>query len=273
MLISALLVLVAASGDPPAAVPPVDQAWTILKDGVENKSSYTRTRAVKALALLPANRRGEELAHKALSDPSPNVRAAAATALGEINDLAARPKLREALNDKEAKVVIAAANALYALKDPAAYEVYYELLTGNRKSSNGVVHSELNTLKDRREIERLALETGVGFVPFGGAGWEAWKTVTKDDKSPVRAAAAEKLAHDPDPKSGTALVTACFDHKWIVRAAAVTAIARRGDPALLPSAQRLLTDGSDSVRFDAAAAVIRLSADARTRPRTNPNSH
>jgi HEAT repeat protein len=269
MVISAVLMLLAASGDPPASVPAVDQAWTILKDGVESKRSETRTKAVEALALLPANRHAEQIACKALSDPSPGVRAAAATTLGQMDDLGARPELREALNDKEAKVVVAAANALYALRDPAAYEVYYELLTGDRKSSNGMVHSELNTLRDRREIERLAFETGVGFVPFGGAGWEAWKTVTKDDKSPVRAAAAEKLAHDADPKSATALVTACFDHKWIVRAAAVTAIAKRGDPTLLPSAQRLLSDGNNAVRFDAAAAVIRLSASIAGRPKSS----
>lgn len=252
--------LLAFGGVPlPPGPPSIDRAWTILRDGFEDKSSEKRTKAVQALALLPANRRAGEIARKALSDANADVRAAAAIALGQMDDIAARPKLREALNDKEAKVVIAAANALYALKDPAAYDVYYELLTGGRKSSNGIVHSELNTLKDRREVERLALETGIGFIPFGGAGWEAWKTVTKDDKSPVRAAAAEKLAHDPDPKSATALAAACFDRKWIVRAAAVTAIAKRGDPTLLPSAQRLLTDSNDSVRFDAAAAVIRLS--------------
>lgn len=259
MVISALLALLAISGDPAPDAPPVDQAWSVLKDGVESGSSYKRTKAVEALALLPANRHAEDMALKALADPTANVRAAAATTLGQMDDVAARPKLRDALNDREVKVVIAAANALYVLRDPAAYEVYYALLTGDRKSSNGVVHSELNTLKDRREVERLAFETGIGFVPFGGAGWEAWKTVTKDDKSPVRAAAAEKLAHDADPKSGTALITACFDHKWIVRAAAVTAIAKRGDPTLMPSVRRLLTDGNDSVRFDAAAALIRLS--------------
>jgi HEAT repeat protein len=245
---------------PPAPEPaPVDRAWHILKGGVEDRSSDKRAKAVKALALLTANRQAEEMALKALCDPSSNVRAAAATTLGQMDDLGAKPKLREALNDKEVKVVIAAANALYALKDPAAYDVYYELLTGKRKGSDGLLHSELNTLKDRREVERLAFETGLGFVPFGGMGWEAWKTMTKDDTSPVRAAAAEKLAHDPDPATATALGDACFDHKWSVRAAAAAAIAKRNDPKLLSSVEPLLRDDNDLVRFDAAAAVIRLS--------------
>lgn len=268
MLFLANLTLLAFWRAPqPPAPPSTDQAWTILKDGAENKSPQIRTKAIQALALLPANRHAEEMARKALSDLNLNVRAAAATTLGQINDIGARPKLRDALNDKEVKVVIAAANALYALKDPAAYDVYYALLTGKRKSSDSLVHSELNTLKNRDEVERLAFETGIGFVPFGGMGWEAWKTVTKDDQSPVRAAAADKLAHDPDPTSATALVDACSDHKWRVRAAAVSAIAKRGDPALMSSLEPLLTEGNDTVRFDAAAAVIRLSTSTSRRTR------
>lgn len=266
MLVLAFLALLA--GDLPASVSSVDQAWTILKDAAESKNSDKRVKALEALALLPANHRAEEMAIKALSDPSANVRAAAASTLGQMGDSAARPKLRDALNDKEIKVVIAAGNALYALKDPAAYNLYYALLTGDRKSSDGLVHSELNTLKTRSEIERLAFETGLGFVPFGGMGWEAWKTVTKDDTSPVRAAAAEKLAHDPDPNTATALANACSDRKWRVRAAAATAISKRGDPAFLSSLEPLLTDGNNTVRFDAAAAVIRLSvATGSFRPR------
>ena len=272
MLLVANLTFLALSGTPPQTEPAhTDQAWTILKDGVGNKNAEKRTKAVQALALLSANRRAEEMAQNMLSDPSPVVRAAAATALGQMGDISARAKLRNALDDREAKVVIAAANALYALKDPVAYDVYYALLTGERKGSSGLLHSELNTLKDRREVERLAFETGIGFVPFGGMGWEAWKTVTKDDTSPVRAAAAEKLAHDPDPMSAEALSNACSDRKWRVRVAAVDAIAKRGDPALLHSLEPLLTDGNDSVRFRTAAAVIRLSWITDDRRRARPN--
>ena len=267
MLIFAFLALL--STDLPAPAPSVDQAWTILKDGVEDKSADKRAKALQALVLLPANRRAEEMAVRALADPSSNVRAAAANSLGQMGDSGARPKLREALNDKEIKVVIAAANALYALKDPAAYDIYYALLTGDRKSNDGFVHSQLKTLKDRSEVEHLAFETGIGFVPFGGMGWEAWKTVTKDDISPVRAAAAEKLARDPDPSTTTALANACSDRKWRVRAAAVTAIAKRGDPALLRAVKPLLTEENDTVRFTAAAAVIRLSSGTAPRARAN----
>jgi HEAT repeat protein len=265
------VILAMWSAQPSAHVVPVDRAWSILKEGAASKSPYTRARAVHAIAVLVGNRRAQEMAEKALADPDTNVRVEAATSLGQIGGIAARAKLKAALEDKEVKVVIAAANSLWALKDPACYDVYYALLTGERKGSNGLLQSELATIKDRKSAEKLAFETGIGFVPFGGMGWEAWKTVTKDDTSPVRAAAAERLAHDPDSKSADALAMACTDKKWRVRAAVVNAIAKRGDPALIGSVEPLLLDANQTVRFDAAAAVIRLAgiSDERRRPASN----
>ena len=218
---------------------------------------------------MPKNPRAQELAEKALSDVNADVRIAATTALGVMGATSSRHKLEAMLNDKEVKVAVAAANALYLLRDPAAYEVYYALLTGQRKSSAGLLQSELNTLKDRKSVEKLAFETGIGFVPFGGMGYEAWKTVTQDDVSPVRAAAAEKLATDPDPKTGEALAKSCSDKKWRVRAAVVTAIAKRGDPALISPLIPLLTDENRTVQYDAAAAILRLSASRGAIRRTN----
>ncbi|MBV9300956.1 MAG: HEAT repeat domain-containing protein [Acidobacteriaceae bacterium] len=236
-----------------------DRSWSILQAALEDKSSDKRVKALHALSLLTNNAQAGDLAEKALADPSPHVRSAAAKSLGQMKAAAARPKLREALNDPEIEVVIAAANALYVFKDPAAYEVYYALLTGERKSSAGILRTELKSLKDRHTIEKMAFETGIGFVPFGGMGYEAWKTVTQDDTSPVRAAAAERLATDPDAKSGTALAHECSDNKWRVRQAAVDAIAARGDPALSYGLIAVLEDPNDNVRFDAAAAIIRFN--------------
>lgn len=240
--------------------PSVDDAWKVLKQGVEDKSSYKRANAVHALGLLPNNQRAREMAERALTDENADVRLEGATALGQMGAVSSRQKLRDALNDKDAKVVVAAANSLYILKDPAAYEVYYALLTGGRKSSAGLLQSELNTLKDRKALEKLIVETGIGFVPFGGMGYEAWKTVTHDDTSPVRAAAAEKLATDPDPESGDALATFCADKKWRVRVAVVDAIAKRGDPKLADALVPLLADENDQVRDMAAAAILHLEA-------------
>jgi HEAT repeat protein len=258
------LLLLAAAGIPPPHMPqPVDRAWTLLDDGLNNKDAAKRSKAVHALGLIHNSRRAQTLAEKALVDMNKEVRVEAATALGRLGSRSAAPKLHQALRDPEVKVVIAAANALYQLKDPAAFDIYYALLTGERKSSEGLVQSQLDTLRDRKQVEKLAFEAGIGFVPFGGLGYEAWKTITRDDTSPVRAAAAERLATDPDPKSASALTQFCSDKKWQVRAAVVHAIAERRDRALLDPVISLMDDENDNVRYDAAATVVELSASPR----------
>lgn len=265
-MVAILLILItsqAASTNPAA----VDQAWTLIKDGVNSANSFRRAKAVHALGFLTKNTKAQEWAETALADPNGEVRVEAANALGRMGAVSARPKLKDALNDKDIKVVLAAANSLYLLKDPAAYEVWYALLTGERKSSAGLLQSQLETLKDRRAMEKLVFETGIGFVPFGGMGYEAWKTVTHDDTTPVRVAAAEKLASDPDPKTGDALARSCSDRKWQVRAASADAIGTRGDPALLASVIPLLNDENETVRSEAAAAIIRLSSSRQGRRR------
>jgi HEAT repeat protein len=243
---------------------PSDKAWSVLHEGLENKSAEKRAAAIHALGLVRRNSNAQALAEKALQDDKAEVRAEAAQALAEMSAGSARPKLIAALNDNEVKVVIAAANALYVLKDPAAYQVYYTLLTGERKSSSGLVQTQLNALKDRKQLEKMMFEAGIGFIPYASMGWDAWKVITHDDSSAVQAAAAEKLATDPDPKSAQALAESTSDKKWRVRAGAASAIARRGDPKLIEALVPLLFDDNDTVRYEAAGAVLRLTAPRRS---------
>ena len=130
------------------------------------------------------------------------MRAAGAEALGQIGLPAAAPALKKALKDESAEVVFSAAGALFELKDPAAYEVYFAVLTGERKSGEGLVQSQLDLLKDPQALAKIGFETGIGFIPFGGIGYKAVKAFTTDKTSPVRAAAAQKLVgdHDPQPR-------------------------------------------------------------------------
>jgi HEAT repeat protein len=262
MTIFALLFFVLAmqtpGTQPPEPAESVDAAWSILSNGLSDKSSDRRAKAAHGLGLLQQNARAQGMAEKALADGSPDVRAQAATALGAMGAAASQEKLKAALKDTQLRVVVAAANALYIFKNPAAYDIYYALLTGERKGP-GMVKSQLDTLKDKKQLEQLMFETGLGFVPFGGMGYEAWRRMTHDDSSPIRAAAAEKLTSDPDPQTTRALGRACSDSRWRIRLAVVDAIAKRGDPQLLFSVSPLMYDGNDDVRFEAAAAVIRLS--------------
>ncbi len=244
----------------PASETPTERSWQILQQGLENKRAEKRANAVHALRLLPNNPRAQMMAESALADPNPNVRAAAARALGPMGAVSSVPKLKAVLDDKEPAVVLAAAHSLFLLGDREdSYEIDYEMLIGERKAADGFMASGVNELKNPKAVAVIGLETGLGFVPFGGAGYEVFKRARKDDRTPVRAAAARELATDGDPKIRAALARACSDKKWRVRAAAVDAIAKIEDPTLLNAITPVLDDKSDIVRYDASAAVLRLS--------------
>ena len=258
----ALLLLIAlespSTATPKSPVEAVHRAWNILNEGIDNQDAAKRAKAVHALGLLRTSRRAQGNVAKALEDENVYVRVEAAAALGRLGATSARPKLRRALDDKEIKVVIAVTNALYQLKDPMAFDVYYAILVGERKSSNGLVQSQLDRLRNRTEMEKLAFQVGIGFVPFGGMGYEAWKTITQDNAAAVRVLAVERLAQDPDPKSADALIQTRFDKSWQVRAAVASAIAERLDRSLLEPVAAMMDDSNDNVRFDAAASVVEL---------------
>jgi len=146
------------------------------------------------------------------------------------------------------------------MHDDSAYEVYYEVLTGERKAGKGLIASQTSILKDPKKMAQLGFEEGIGFIPFAGIGWEAIKVIRKDDSSPVRAAAAKVLAKDPDPAATKALADAVGDKSWLVRAAALEALAKRGDPSVLDTVQLYVSDEKDAVKYTAAAAVLRLTA-------------
>ena len=245
---------------------PRHKAWDMLQNAAMSKQTVDRTDGVRALGLLNGDARARQIAEDALQDPKPEVRAAAATALGQMHATESIPKLLKALGDSKVPVVMAAAHSLRELKDTSdAYAVYFDLLTGNRKSGDGLIASQVETLKNPKELAKIGISEGIGFVPFAGIGWDAYRTMHKKDPNPVRAVAATYLAHDPDPATARALVAATGDKNWIVRAAAIEAIAQRGDPSLASKVQLRFSDRNPKVRYSAAAAVIRLSAIGSTK--------
>jgi HEAT repeat protein len=255
----ALLLLILAGSRPTFTQTKSDEAWEIIRVNVHEKETAKRTQATRVLGLLPGDPQALELANKAAADEKPEVRAAAATALGQLHSRSSISRLHALLSDAEPSVALAAASALILYKDPAAYEVYYEFLTGERKTGKGVIADQMKTLKDPKKMAELGVEEGIGFIPFAGIGLSAFQTLHVDDASPVRAAAAKMLTTDPDPGSGQALVNATSDKSWVVKTAALEAIAKRGDPQLLDGILPAMKDDNTSVRCTAAAAVIRLS--------------
>jgi HEAT repeat protein len=267
-----LLILISLSAISPfaandrSAPDPQEQAWQVLRTGLSHKRASERTVAVQALSLLPANRRATTFALHALRDEDVQVRAAAAVVVGQQHARSAIPALKDALNDTQVSVVMAAAHSLLLLKDKSAYDVYYAVLMGDRKSDKGLVQSQLDRLKDPKQLAQIGISEGMGFVPFGGMGYEAYRTIHSHNGSPARASAARFLAEDPDPISEDALLQAALaDKDEDVRLAALDALAQRGDPHCIERLAKNLTDDKAAVRYRTASVIINLSRAQKSR--------
>ncbi len=260
LLTNAVLLTVACCAQTAAS-----PGWPLLEEGLQQKSSVQRLAAVRVLGLIPDDPHATELAERALKDTNSRVRAAAATALGQMHASGADASLKQALNDKNLSVVMAAAHALRLLNDPACYEVYYAVFTGERKNDSGMMAQEMKALHDPKEVAKMGFSEGIGYVPFAGIGWEALQTIMKDRKSGAAAKAAliSALATDPVARTRPVLLTASQNQNWVLRVAALDAIAKRGDSSLLPRIEPRLSDHKREVRYTAAATVIHLSDLAR----------
>jgi HEAT repeat protein len=227
--------------------------------GAHGSNMDKRANAVQALGLASGDLEAVRLAEDALGDKEALVRGAAAKALGALGSPESIPKLQNLLADKDISVALAVGHALVQLKSNSGYDVYYSLVVGVRKGRTSPITEELNQMKTPARAIRFAFDQGIGFLPYGGYGMEAYHAWKKRSTAPTRAAAARELAGDPDPRAGQALAKAVSDKDWSVRAAAVEAIAKRGDPALLANIVPAMSDKKDIVRYSAAAAVLRLS--------------
>ena len=273
VILSSVATLSSAQDSTPSSV---QTAWTVLNAGLGDNSTDLRVRSARVLGELSDNKKAEDAALTALSgDKQPQVRAAAAQALGDMGAKDAKPQLIAAFQDADPSVIIAAAHSLIQLGDDRGYNVYYAILTGQQKTGTSLTEQQKQLLHDPKKIASLGGQAALGFVPFGGLAFSGYKLLTRDDTSPVLAAAALTLAKDPDPKSGDALADASASQdKWLVRAAAFDAIAKRGDPSLLKAAEAGLQDDKDQVRISAAGAVIRLTdIQSHPRPEAKPERH
>lgn len=247
--------------DEPKQLSPREQAWPVLRAGLADTKTPNRRDAVKALSLITGNRTVERMAEHALQDSNPSVRSAAALTLGQLHARASIPALKEALSDKEISVVLSATYSLFLLNDKTAYGIYYAILMRDKKSSEGMIQSQLDRLKDPKQMTELGIQQGLGFVPFGGVGFDAYRELSKRNESPVRAVAARLLAHDPDPISEDALLqSALADESENVRLASLDALAERGDPACSERLLQSLSDSKGPVRYRTAAVIIHLSS-------------
>jgi HEAT repeat protein len=87
-------------------IPQLGRAWQVLEEGVADKKVVNRLALFSAMGDLGPNLKGVRLSERGLNDKDPDVRAAAATSLGEMKSRAAIPKLRIALADKPPRSVL-----------------------------------------------------------------------------------------------------------------------------------------------------------------------
>lgn len=234
--------------------------WSVLEAGLAQKSAGQRLLAVRVLGLISDDPHAAQLAETALKNKNSSIRAAAATALGQMHASGADASLKEALNDKNLSVVMAAAHALRLLNDPRCYDVYYEVYTGERKNNSGMIAQEMQILHNPKQLAQMGFNEGIGYVPFAGIPWEALQTIMKDRKSGTAAKAAliSALATDPEARTGRLLLTTSQNKNWVLRVAALEAIAKRGDSTLAAGLEPRLSDSRREVRLAAAATVIHL---------------
>jgi hypothetical protein len=249
-----------------------EQAWEVLQNGVIADNARDRAAAVHATGLIPNDPKARKMAETAILDEAAEVRTAAVAALGEMRARQSIPKLKTATEDKDPRVALAAAHALLLLGDDSGYDVYYEVLTGERKTGKSVL-AQAAEYTDPKKLAKVGFHEALGFIPFGGLGWQAFTMIKKDDSSPARAAAAIVLGKDHDSKTTEALVTAVGDRNWIIRAAALEALAMKGNLSVLGTVELYLSDEEGGVKYTAAATALRLIAMKRSKTMAKPKKN
>lgn len=233
-------------------------AWNVLEKEHKSHNTNERINAVRALGQLHDDPRALELAEESIKDKKPDVRAAAAMTLGQLNSVRSIPLLKDALKDKSVQVDFAVSNALLSLGDPSGYTIYYQVLIGRHKTGEGPLEEQKRLVKDPKAMTLMMLGVAAGFAPYAGYGWATFQVMSKDYAGPVRVEAAHKLEKDPNAQTEAALIQAASDRSWKVRMAALEVLAQREDPRLADVLASHFSDKNQAVRCAAAAGFIRL---------------
>ena len=118
---------------------------------------------------------------KALDDSKPNVRAAAALALGQMKVTSAVPKLQDSVKkEKEMPVVIASARALVDMEDPVGYAAYYAVLTGERKTGQSLMDQQTQNAEGSQENGCVRFSAGHRVCPLCRNG--VWRVQSVNER-------------------------------------------------------------------------------------------
>jgi HEAT repeat protein len=247
--------------------PVTNQAWSILEAGFHDKKTDNQVQAISALGLMPDDAKAVKTAEDLLHDANADICRAAVTALGEMNSTASLPKIKALISHSDPKIIVAIAAVLTKFKDPEGYEIYYELLTGERKGGGSVIDG----IKDKGAMEKMGVKTAVGFLPGGGAATGAYDYFKHNgsSRSSLDVTAVSGLAEDRDPVAEKAIVQASVGGKEVVQIAALRALAKRGDPSVIKDIEPAMDSNKPVVRYTAAATILHLS-DLQQKPVVRP---
>jgi len=172
----------------------------------------------------------------ALKDTDPGVRAAAAEALGRLDDKSAGNALAGLLNDPSPEVQEQAIMALAELEDPRAVPGLEKLLTSTDADTREQAASRLGDLDLTAAPASLI-------------------NALKDSNADVREAAANSLGNIEDQKSVPALIPLLNDPDKDVQEATVNALHNIGGPAAMEALIGALKSKDPQVRRMAAEAL------------------
>lgn len=244
-----------------------DVAWNVLQKGITSGKASERSTVIAALSSIGPHPRSVSMIVGMLNDRNAAVREKAVAVLDNLQVYSAIPQLRAALRDASPSVSFAAAKALWDMGDPSGRSILIGVLQGKRRGAPSAWQSQLQQttqqLRSPLTLTLLGAQQAVG-VFFGPAaiGVGVLGQMLRDHGAPERAFCAEMLGLDPSPQATAALTQAARDKNWMVRASAAAGFGNRNRSGATTVLQSLMRDSKSSVRYMAAASVIRLQAPA-----------
>jgi len=241
-------------------------AWDTLNQGVESKNPEKRKQALVAVGSIGlAPQSIQLLEYGLLNDEDTVVRQTAAATLAQMKARQSIPALQKALDDRSGEVAFQAAKSLWELGDRSSRDTLQEVLTGERKDATGLREGAIRDAKAKlhspRALAKIGVKEASGALlgPFS-LGVTAAEDMMKDTGAPGRALAATLLGQDCDARGLQLLEwTLKEDGNAAVKAAAARALGQCGSADDIPKLEQYLSDGRDSVKYMAAAAIVKLS--------------
>ncbi len=242
----------------------VTQAWKIFTDSEAEKILHKRTAALLALGNAGDRPDVLHLLGKDLDDPLPEVRRAAAAALGLARAHSMIPRLQKALDDPSPSVRVAAARSLWQMKDYSGSGLFERIVSGQapseEKGMRQEVHQVMTKASDPGYDFVLGLNEGAGaFLGPYALVFPVYRYLSTDRSAPSRAAVAALLGERKTDEAVAALEIGLVDNSPVVRAASAIALGKSERPVEITQLAPLLHDRKQVVRLAAAAAVVRLS--------------